>query len=124
MISKKIKEALKLFDNDDVNEVVVDANDVIIKITKKDGATNVKSSLHHFIVHSPMVGVVYLKDSHGKALIRKNEKVAQDAVICIIESLKIQHDVFCEHDGIVEEIYVKDHELVEYHQPLIKIRRC
>ena len=42
MISKKIKEALKLFDNDDVNEVVVDANDVIIKITKKVGATNDK----------------------------------------------------------------------------------
>lgn len=123
MIHEKIKEALKMFESADVNEVTIDVDDVIINITRKGYISQIENNGTEWIITSPFVGVVYLKNADGVSYVEKNQAIHEKEAVCYIETLKVHHEILCEYTGIIDEIYVKDKEFVEYNQPLIKIKR-
>ena len=44
-------------------------------------------------------------------------------VIGIVEAMKLMNEIRSEYSGVVEEILVQNEQLVEYEQPLIRIRQ-
>lgn len=76
-----------------------------------------------YIVKSPMVGTFYSSPSPDKdAFVRVGDKVNASSILCIIEAMKLMNEIESEVNGTIKEILVKDGEMVEYGQPLFKIK--
>ena len=75
------------------------------------------------IIKSPMVGTFYSKPSPNKeTFVKTGDIVKKGQVICIIEAMKLMNEIESEFDGEIAEICVKDGDIVEYGQPLFKIK--
>lgn len=75
------------------------------------------------IVTSPLVGVFYAASSpDAEPFVKTGDQVKKGQVLGIIEAMKLMNDIECEYDGVVEAILVKNEEVVEYGQPLFRIR--
>lgn len=68
-------------------------------------------------VYSPMVGIY-----DGSPQLKKGDAVKKGDVIGTIEAMKMLNDITAGQDGIVEEILAAKGEMVEYNQPLIKLK--
>lgn len=74
------------------------------------------------IVTAPIVGTFYSKSGPTTTpFVKKGDHVKKGDTLCIIEAMKIMNEIVSNFDGIVEDIYVKDEELVEYGQKLFNI---
>lgn len=74
-------------------------------------------------INSPIVGVFYVApspDSEPYAPVGK--KVKKGDTVCIVEAMKCMNEIQAEESGEIVEVLVNDGELVEYGQPLFKIR--
>ena len=75
------------------------------------------------IVKAPMVGTFYLKPSPtSEAYVEIGKTVKKGDTLCIIEAMKLMNEIESEFDGEIAEICVKDGDIVEYGQPLFKIK--
>ena len=75
------------------------------------------------LVKSPMVGTFYSKPSpKAETFVKIGDKVKKGDILCIVEAMKLMNEIESEFDGEVVEILVKDEEMVEYGQVLIKIK--
>ncbi|MDL4841589.1 acetyl-CoA carboxylase biotin carboxyl carrier protein [Aquibacillus rhizosphaerae] len=76
----------------------------------------------HEIV-SPMVGTFYSSPSPDKDVFVKNgEKVNKDTVVCIVEAMKLFNEIEADIDGEIVDVLVGNGELVEYGQPLFRVK--
>ena len=66
-------------------------------------------------VNAPIVGVFYAFAPVGK-------KVSKGSTVCIIEAMKCMNEIQAEDDYEIVEVLVKDGDLVEYGQPLFKVK--
>ncbi|KAF1296827.1 acetyl-CoA carboxylase, biotin carboxyl carrier protein [Enterococcus sp. JM4C] len=74
-------------------------------------------------VLSPIVGVVYLQPSPDKPAFKSvGETVKKGEVLCIIEAMKLMNEITSEFDGEITEILVENEDVVEFHQPLFRIK--
>lgn len=74
-------------------------------------------------INSPIVGVFYVApspDSEPYAPVGK--KVKKGDTVCIVEAMKCMNEIQAEESGEIVEVLVKDGDLVEYGQPLFRIR--
>ncbi|GAB4073493.1 acetyl-CoA carboxylase biotin carboxyl carrier protein [Barrientosiimonas marina] len=72
---------------------------------------------------SPMVGTFYTKpEPESDAYVKKGTKVANDSTVCIVEAMKLFNEIEAEVSGEITEILVDDGELVEYGQPLFRVK--
>jgi len=69
---------------------------------------------------SPFVGRVEF--SNQIKLVNNDIHVNKGDVICSIEAMKIFNDIPAPASGTIIDIFVKDCSLVEYEQPILKIR--
>jgi acetyl-CoA carboxylase biotin carboxyl carrier protein len=84
--------------------------------------TEPKEDLHKIL--SPIVGTFYSAPSPDKdPYVKKGAKVTPDAVVCIVEAMKLMNEIQAEVSGEVVEIYVENGQPVEYGQPLFGIRK-
>lgn len=75
------------------------------------------------LITSPMVGTFYSAASpDADAFVNPGDKISKGKVICIIEAMKLMNEIESEYNGEVVECLVKDGDMVEYGQPLFKIR--
>ena len=51
------------------------------------------------------------------------DRVQKGQVLGIIEAMKLMNEIECEYDGIVDAVLVENEQVVEYGQPLFRIRR-
>ena len=78
-----------------------------------------------YIVKSPIVGTFYASSSpNADPFVEVGAKVSKGATLCIVEAMKIMNEIESEEDGEVVEVLVKNEDIVEYGQPLMKIRRA
>lgn len=110
-----------------VNEIEIPQNLIqqsqIINQVTSEKQQNISEKEDCKIVKSPMVGTFYSKSSPtADAFVKVGDKVKKGDVLCIIEAMKLMNEIESEYDGEVIEICVKDEEMVEYGQPLIKIK--
>ncbi|TCT12295.1 acetyl-CoA carboxylase biotin carboxyl carrier protein [Natranaerovirga pectinivora] len=75
------------------------------------------------IIKSPIVGTFYSSPSpEAKDYVEVGSKVKKGQVLCIIEAMKLMNEIESEFDGEVVEILVKNEGMVEFGQPLFKIK--
>ena len=78
-----------------------------------------------YIVKSPIVGTFYASSSpNSDHFVSIGAKVSKGDTLCIVEAMKIMNEIESEENGEVVEILVKNEDIVEYGQPLMKIRRA
>ena len=75
------------------------------------------------IIKSPMVGTFYSAPSpDSPAYVGVGDAVKVDAVVCIIEAMKVMNEIKAEIAGTVTEILVANGESVEFGQPLFRLK--
>ena len=75
------------------------------------------------IVTSPLVGTFYAASSpDAEALVKVGDTVKKGQVMGIIEAMKLMNEIESEYDGVVEAVLVNNEDVVEYGQPLFRIR--
>lgn len=75
------------------------------------------------VVTSPLVGTFYNASSpDAEAFVKEGDTVKKGQVLGIIEAMKLMNEIESEYDGVVEAVLVKNEEVVEYGQPLFRIR--
>lgn len=73
---------------------------------------------------SPMVGTFYSSPSPDQpAYVQVGDKVNSDSIVCIVEAMKLFNEIEADVDGVITEILVENGELVEYGQPLFRIKQ-
>ncbi|WP_367568776.1 acetyl-CoA carboxylase biotin carboxyl carrier protein [Lacrimispora sp.] len=75
------------------------------------------------IVSSPLVGTFYNAASpDSDPFVKVGDPVKKGQVLGIIEAMKLMNEIECEYDGVVEAILAGNEDVVEYGQPLFRIR--
>lgn len=114
-----------------VKEVVKDLNqnspNININTAVGEEVKNVQNDCNkeedYKLVKSPMVGTFYGRPSpKADTFVKVGDKVKKGDILCIVEAMKLMNEIESEFDGEVVEILVKDEEMVEYGQGLIKIK--
>jgi acetyl-CoA carboxylase biotin carboxyl carrier protein len=74
-------------------------------------------------ITSPFVGTFYSQPAPGKpAYVKVGDKVSKGQTLCILEAMKIMNEIEADISGEVVELCVDNENLVEFGQPLFKIR--
>ncbi|EEY93811.1 acetyl-CoA carboxylase, biotin carboxyl carrier protein [Acinetobacter junii SH205] len=72
---------------------------------------------------SPMVGVFYAAASPGEApFVNVGQTVSAGETLGIIEAMKIMNPIEATKSGVIEEILVKNGEVIQFGQPLFRYR--
>ncbi|RYG74655.1 acetyl-CoA carboxylase biotin carboxyl carrier protein [Lentibacillus lipolyticus] len=73
---------------------------------------------------SPMVGTFYASPNpESDAYVTPGSKVDKDTVVCIVEAMKLFNEIEAETTGEITEVLAEDGELVEYGQPLFRVKK-
>ncbi|MBL4932042.1 acetyl-CoA carboxylase biotin carboxyl carrier protein [Clostridium paridis] len=116
----------------EIKEVVTAASPVPVAnitssettIVNKEETTISAPALEGYIVKSPIVGTFYMSPSPDKAsYVEVGKRVKQGDTLCIIEAMKLMNEIESEVSGEVLEILVENESMVEFGQPLFRIRR-
>jgi acetyl-CoA carboxylase biotin carboxyl carrier protein len=90
--------------------------------TQAEQAAAEEESLH--IITSPIVGTFYRSPSPtAEPFVRLGSQVSPDAVVCIIEAMKLMNEIQAETSGEIAKIYVENGQPVEYGQPLFGVKK-
>lgn len=148
---KEIKELIKLIDSSSITEFKLDREEFKLSIRKEQTllkvmdneppayiekkpmekkvepeSETVEAKLDsdiHFI-NSPIVGTFYSSPGPDKdPFIKQGSKIKKGDVLCIIEAMKLMNEVTADVDGEIVEVLVKDKSIVEYGEPLFKVRQ-
>jgi acetyl-CoA carboxylase biotin carboxyl carrier protein len=75
------------------------------------------------VITSPMVGTVYFSAlPESTPFVQVGDTISKGKIICIIEAMKLMNEIESEFNGVVVECLAKDGEMVEYGQPLFKVK--
>ena len=75
------------------------------------------------VVTSPLVGPFYAAPSpEAEPYVKVGDTVKKGQVLGLIEAMKLMNEIESEYDGVVEAILVENEEVVEYGQPLFRIK--
>ncbi|EOT42892.1 acetyl-CoA carboxylase biotin carboxyl carrier protein [Enterococcus columbae] len=102
----------------EMQEVSTSAQAVVEK--KKD---EVAKEVSGTPIVSPLVGVAYLKPAPDKPEFKQvGDRVQKGEVVCIIEAMKVMNEITSDVSGEIVEILVENEQMVEYNQPLFKVK--
>jgi len=74
-------------------------------------------------ITSPMVGSYYGKVSpDSPSFVKDGDSINVGDTLCIIEAMKLMNEIESEVKGVIVKVLVKDGDMVEYGQPLFKIK--
>jgi acetyl-CoA carboxylase biotin carboxyl carrier protein len=90
-------------------------------ITAAPVAAVIVEDLH--IVTSPIVGTFYEAPGPNKPkFVEAGKTVKKGDVLCVLEAMKLMNEIQSDVDGEIVEVLVKNEDMVEYNQPMFKIR--
>jgi len=144
-----IAELIDLMNKNDLAELEVEEEGSRIRLRKAEGSTerpviisasaapseapaeqprpaakpeNSPPAQNLITIKSPMVGTFYRAPSpDADPFVDTGDAVTEDAVVCIIEAMKVMNEIKAECKGSMKEILVADGEPVEYGQPLFLV---
>ena len=74
-------------------------------------------------IKSPMIGTFYRSPSpEAGPYVDVGSEVSPDAVVCIIEAMKVMNEIKAEVKGVITQLLVENGKPVEFGQPLFKVR--
>ena len=75
------------------------------------------------VITSPLVGTFYSASSpDAEPFVKEGDTVKKGQVLGIIEAMRLMNEIESEFDGVVEAVLVSNEEVLEYGQPLFRIR--
>ena len=85
--------------------------------------TSAKEETGFSYIKSPMVGTFYQASSPTAApYVEVGAKVTPKTVVCIVEAMKLMNEIEADLQGEIVEILAENGHLVEYGQPLFKVK--
>ena len=145
-----LKQIVKVAKDEGVAELKVEAKDFKVSVSFASGAAPVvhhhpQPVVHHpapvapasvpvtskntssdaglHVIKSPFVGTFYGAPSPGKPVYAKvGDKVKVGQPLCVLEAMKIMNEIDADINGEIVEVCVENESLVEYGQPLFKIK--
>ncbi|RCW65407.1 acetyl-CoA carboxylase biotin carboxyl carrier protein [Saliterribacillus persicus] len=86
--------------------------------------TTTNSPTYDYEIVSPMVGTFYSSPSPDKpAYVNQGDKVSESTIVCIVEAMKLFNEIEAEINGEITEVLAENGELVEYGQPLFRVKK-
>ena len=74
-------------------------------------------------INAPMVGTFYKSPSPEESpYVQIGDSVSNESTVCILEAMKLFNEIQAEVTGEITEILVEDGQMVEYGQPLFKVK--
>lgn len=138
-----INDLITLIDKSSITSFEYEENGIAVRIKRENNVVNTetkssvpskmiiedseeattKSDDEYKIVKSPIVGTFYDKASPEKDnFVKVGQKVSKGDTLCIIEAMKIMNEINSDFDGEIVEILCNNEDMVEFGQPLFKIR--
>ncbi len=75
------------------------------------------------VIEAPIVGTFYRAPSEGaRPFVAVGDQVKKGQVVGIIEAMKLMNEIQSDKEGIIEEILAENEMMVEYGQPLFRLR--
>lgn len=75
------------------------------------------------VVKSPLVGTFYSSSTpEAEPYVRVGDHVKKGQTLGIIEAMKLMNEIESDYDGIVEAILIENEQVVEFGQPLFRIK--
>lgn len=75
------------------------------------------------MIPSPMVGMFYTSPGpDSPSFISVGDTIKKGDVLCIIEAMKLMNEITAEEGGVIDEILVENGQVVEFGQPLFRLR--
>ncbi len=146
---QEIKDLMKEFASSDIYKLSLEIQDVKVKLQKQPPANltaaaavpaNPISSATPAApaqesctaaaqqgtpVKSPVVGVFYSAASpEAAAYVQVGDKVQKGQTLCIIEAMKMMNEIKAPCTGEITEILVKNEDMVEYDQIIMRMKEC
>jgi len=134
---EKIRELAKLMNEQGLSRLKLEENDTKVELEKSAPQNQCTAPLAEtsqstqeapedtgvFTVRSPMVGVFYAAPSPDtKVFASVGDTVHKGDVLCIIEAMKLMNDITADRDGEIIEVCAGNGQVVEYDQPLFRMR--
>ena len=135
---RKIKKLIDLMIESDLQAIEVKEGDQSIALTRRNPvvaaavpampapsapATPAAKTPRGAVETSPMVGVFYAAPSPGEpTFVKIGQTVSAGETLGIIEAMKIMNPIEATQSGVIEEILVKNGEVIQFGQPLFRYR--
>ncbi len=137
---RKIKKLIDLMIESDLQAIEVKEGDQSIALTRRVPVVAApvaamptpsaaaapaapKAAPRGAVETSPMVGVFYAASSPGEApFVKVGQTVTAGETLGIIEAMKIMNPIEATQSGVIEEILVKNGEVIQFGQPLFRYR--
>ncbi|WP_214769088.1 MULTISPECIES: acetyl-CoA carboxylase biotin carboxyl carrier protein [unclassified Exiguobacterium] len=144
----QLKQVLEMLDQSSVNELSLETDTYKLKLKKQGETVTVSHQAPAAPVSAPapvkqaaapveeeataddtvtinalMVGTFYSRPNPDKpAYVKVGDQIEVGQIVCVLEAMKLFNNLNSEVSGTVVEILVADGDLVEFGQPLFRIR--
>lgn len=144
----QLKQVLEMLDQSSVNELSLETDAYKLKLKKQGETVTVSHQAPAAPVAAPapvkqaaapveeeataddtvtinalMVGTFYSRPNPDKpAYVKVGDQIEVGQIVCVLEAMKLFNNLNSEVSGTVVEILVADGDLVEFGQPLFRIR--
>jgi acetyl-CoA carboxylase biotin carboxyl carrier protein len=138
-----LSEVLTLFDSSTLSELEISCSSFSLKLKRPVVGEPVKAMKQSVqetqvkptpatadnteeleIITSPIVGTFYLTPApDAPPYVQVGSKVERGQVLCTIEAMKLMNQLECEYSCEIVEILAKPEQLVEFGQPLFKVKK-
>ena len=134
---RKIKKLIDLMIESDLQAIEVKEGDQSIALTRRNPvvaaavqtmpatttAAPVVKTPRGALETSPMVGVYYAAQSPGEPpFVKVGQTISAGETLGIIEAMKIMNPIEATQSGVVEEILVKNGDVIQFGQPIFRYR--
>lgn len=109
------------------NDIIISNNDKKVhKNTTHESSVDLVEDIqseNYKFIKSPIVGTLHNSgsmDSHS--YVKIGSRVKKGDILCIVEAMKLMNEIESEFDCEIIEIFGQDGQLVEYNQPLFKVK--
>ena len=131
---RKIKKLIDLMIESDLQAIEVKEGDQSISLTRPTPvyaaapsasapAAPAAKTPRGAVETSPMVGVFYSAPSPGEGpFVNVGQTVSAGETLGIIEAMKIMNPIEATQSGVVEEILVKNGDVIQFGQPIFRYR--
>lgn len=106
--------------NKNINEELTISNDINPHVLEQPIEES-KNDIHY--IKSPMIGAFYLRPNpDSDPFVEVGSKVSKGDNVCVLEAMKLLNDVQSDVSGEILEILAEDGDIIEFGQPLFKIK--
>jgi acetyl-CoA carboxylase biotin carboxyl carrier protein len=82
-----------------------------------------ETAVNGHVLKCPIVGTFYrASNPEADPYVKKGDEVKEGQVLCIVEAMKLMNEIESDQAGVIEEVYPRNAQPVEFGEPLFLIR--